>query len=426
MANGYYAHMRVTDYGPYITKLTLPVEGVVTREALSTEQFSVYCERLDKNGNILSLPKSWMALDDREPSCGYVPLTALYPSTLEGAACDRGNFITLCLHYGPTMQLPAAICAPNGVNVYITNRFVITQTHDIETEAGKLSGKVYDLCLGRRQSDLDGWLLGKTERATLPLRYGYFVPQTTQAKKPLIVWLHGAGEGGFDTLIPFTGNKVVAMAKPDIQAYFDGAYIFAPQCETFWLNDGSGQYGRSGQSMYADTLFDAIEYFVERHSDIDRNRIYIGGDSNGGFMTMRMILNHPDYFAAAFPVCEALYDEVISDREIESIRHLPLWFTHAKNDPIVKPEETVLPTYQRLKAAGAPVHFTFWDDIHDVHEGFKGLDGKPYEYIGHFAWIPLFNNDCKLDYAGQPVCVNGREVGLFEWLSLQHKSEAPT
>ena len=421
MGNGYHAIMRVTDYGPYITKLVLPVDGAVSSQQVSTKQFSVYCERLDKNGKVLELPKSWFTPDDKEPSRGYVPLTDTYASDLDGNKCEVGSCITLCLAYGPTMPLSAAICAPEGVNVYIANRFVVTQIAGIQTDTGMLSGMVYDLCLSRKAPDLDGWVLGKTEHPVHPMRYGYFVPDSTQAQKPLIVWLHGAGEGGFDTWIPFTANKVVAMATPEVQQYFDGAYLFAPQCQTFWLDDGSGQYGRSGKSMYADALFDAIECFVARHTDIDPDRIYIGGDSNGGFMTMRMILNHPTYFAAAFPVCEALYDEVIADEEIESIKHLPIWFTHAKADPIVKPEDTVVPTYQRLKAVGCPVHFTFWDSIHDIHEGFLGENGKPYEYNAHFAWIPLFNGDCRLDYDNQPVVANGREISVLEWLSLQRK-----
>lgn len=44
-----------------------------------------------------------------------------------------------------------------------------------------------------------------------------------------------------------------------------------------------------------------IEEFVELHKDqIDADRIYIGGCSNGGFMTMRMIVDYPKYFAAAY------------------------------------------------------------------------------------------------------------------------------
>ena len=37
------------------------------------------------------------------------------------------------------------------------------------------------------------------------------------AKLPLVIWLHGAGEGGTDPRIAYTGNKVVNMSSPELQ-----------------------------------------------------------------------------------------------------------------------------------------------------------------------------------------------------------------
>ncbi|MFQ7171241.1 MAG: hypothetical protein ACLRQF_03510 [Thomasclavelia ramosa] len=37
-------------------------------------------------------------------------------------------------------------------------------------------------------------------------------------------------------------------------------------------------------------------------------------------MTMRLILDYPDYFAAAIPICEALPDDVISDQQLSEIK----------------------------------------------------------------------------------------------------------
>ena len=82
----------------------------------------------------------------------------------------------------------------------------------------------------------------------------------------------------------------------------------------------------------------------------------------------------------------------------------------------------MLPTYHRLIAAGASnVHMPYWDAITDIHEGFKTADGKPWEYMGHFAWIPMLNDDCRLDFDGAPVTYEGKEVTLLDWLSMQHK-----
>ncbi len=423
MAKGYYTFTRITDYGPYVTKLILPMDGEAA-SSVTAETFSVYVERMDDLGRVLSLPKSWMAADDKEPSQGYIPVLAAYPSDLMGEKSEAPRAVTLEMAYGPLFPLSASISAPEGLNVCVKSRYFITQKQPIHGKGGVVSGLSYDFCLGGISPDDAGWLHGTADSEEEPLNYGYFIPQNVQpGPRPLLIWLHGAGEGGTDPTVAYIGNKVVALSSGKIQSYFGGAYVLAPQTRTFWMNDGTGRYGPTGKSIYVKALKACIDAFIARNPGIDKNRVYIGGDSNGGFMTMRMVIDYPDFFAAAFPVCEALYDNTITDEQIKSISHLPIWFTHAKDDPVVKPEETVVPTYQRLIKAGAEnVHFTFWDNITDIHEGFVDKDGKPFRYIGHFAWIPLLNDDCRLDYDGRPVTADGKEVSLLQWLALQKKA----
>lgn len=420
MSKGYYSFTRITDFGPYVTKLILPVPAPV--EAVDPETFSVYVQRMDEKGELLLLPKSWMALDDKEPSHGYIPVTKAYPSDRTGAPVDSGEYITLETAYGPLHQLSSCISAPHGLNVFVNMRYTVTQTRPLEAVGGPLTGLVYDYPLGSSCPDSEGWR-NSTSQTEEPLNYGYYTPgQAQPGPRPLLIWLHGAGEGGTDPSVAYMGNKVVALSSPKVQELFGGAYVLAPQTPTFWMNDGTGEYGQTGKSMYAKALMACIEDFVSRNGQIDRDRIYIGGDSNGGFMTMRMLIDHPEYFAAAFPVCEALFDSTITDKNIQDIKDKPIWFTHAKNDPVVNPAKTVEPTYKRLLAAGAKnVHFTFWDNITDIHEGFVDQKGKPFEYIGHFAWIPMLNDDCKVDYDGKPVTVDGKPVTLLQWLSKQKK-----
>lgn len=423
MSRGYYTFTRITDYGPYVTKLILPLPEEVSAPSVSPEMFSVFVERMDDRGEILLLPKSWMARDDREPSRGYIPVRAAYPSDRMGAKAETGNFLTLEMAYGPLFPLSASISAPNGMNVFIKSRYHIVQTGAFSGKTGPVAGLVYDFSLGDFCPDTENFRHGTASYQEQPLNYGYFIPQTScGGARPLLIWLHGAGEGGTDPTVAYAGNKVVSLASDRVQKLFGGAYVLVPQTPTFWMNDGTGEYGRTGKSIYVQALKACIDEFLEKNPGIDRNRVYIGGDSNGGFMTMRMILDYPELFAAAFPVCEALYDETITEEQLKGIVNMPVWFTHAKNDPVVKPEETVVPTYQRLVKAGAKnVHFTFWDNIKDIHEGFKDQNGEPFEYIGHFAWIPMLNDDCRLDYDGAPVKWGGREVSLLEWLAEQKK-----
>ena len=422
MSKGYYTRTEVTDYGPYVTKLILPVPAAVS--AVPEGAFSVYVERLDDKGEVLQVPKSWMALDDREPSKGYVPTRAAYPSDRQGNRQETGEFITLETAYGPTYSLSAGITAVDGFNVPIKTRYQIVQTQELETADGPVTGLRYAYPLGDDRPDQKGWIndrsSGEKEES---LNYGYFIPQVRNAgKRPLIVWLHGAGEGGQDPTIAYISNKVVALAGEKIQGYFGGAYILVPQTKTFWMNDGSGEYHAEGKTIYGKALKACVDEFIEKNPGVDRDRVYLGGDSNGGFMTMRMVVDYPGFFAAAFPVCEALYDNVISDEDIQRLKDLPIWFTHAKNDPVVDPAATAEATYKRLIAAGAQnAHLTLWDKIEDIRGAFDPVDGKPFEYIGHFAWIPVFNDDCRLDYDGKSVTAQGREVGLLEWLALQSR-----
>lgn len=418
MSKGYYTITRITDYGPYVTKIVLPFPVEVNAADVSADQFTVSVDRMDDRGETLLLPKSWMALDDKEPSQGEIPVLNAYPSDLTGKEQAKGDCVTLEMAYGPLFPLSAGISAPAGLNVCIKSRYTVTLNAPV---AGQ-SGLCYDFPLGNYSSDSYGFL-NAAASGEAGLRYGYYVPQqTADSSRPLIIWLHGAGEGGTDPTVAYTGNKVVALISEKVQSLFGGAYVLVPQTPTFWMNDGTGEYGHTGKSIYVKALKACIDEFLGKNPAIDHDRIYIGGDSNGGFMTMRMAIDYPDFFAAAFPVCEALYDDTITDAQLEGIKNLPIWFTHAKNDPVVKPEETVVPTYKRLVAAGSTnVHFTFWDNIKDLHEGFKDADGNPFEYIGHFAWIPMLNDDCRLDYDQNPVTVNGKAVSLLEWLALQKK-----
>lgn len=129
--------------------------------------------------------------------------------------------------------------------------------------------------------------------------------------------------------------------------------------------DGFKSFG-DGTSKYEVALMELIKEYVANHKNIDEDRIYIGGDSNGGYMTMLMIRDYPDYFAAAFPTCEALRDSLITDGDIQKMKDIPIWFTAAKTDGVVMPAEYVIPTYKRLLAAGAQnVQFSFFDNVHD-------------------------------------------------------------
>ena len=94
MGNLYYQVIRVTDFGPYVTKLVLCMPRETAAEELKPEAFSVYVEVLGKDGRIVELPKSFIERDQFIPSRGYRPVTAAYPSDLHGnAVTGKSRFV---------------------------------------------------------------------------------------------------------------------------------------------------------------------------------------------------------------------------------------------------------------------------------------------------------------------------------------------
>lgn len=247
---------------------------------------------------------------------------------------------------------------------------------------------------------------------------------------PLVIWLHGGGEGGVDVSITLLGNEVVSLIRPEIQSHFTteggkgGAYVLSIQCPTMWMGTSKGFGHGEYPSLYADVLKSCIDEFVNQHPDVDRNRIYVGGCSNGGYMTMQMLLRHPRYFAAAYPTCEAYTDTNISDNEIKMLAEENIWFVQSYDDTTVDAKTHCIPTYQRLMKAGAK---NVWMSM---FESVVGIDDPGMPIFGHFAWCYVFNDTVTLSQeqtdgdvvptnnGGGTVAPQGH-ANLFEWMNAQ-------
>lgn len=410
----------VYDLGPFITKLVLELDQPLSECSLDCETFQVRVVRRDtKTGKTIQIRKSWDS-DEVYPSEGERKVCAAYVSDREGNIRKSGSFITLVLEVDPRNPLGAAIAFNGTFNVQVESDYTITQRKAIICRDSRIDGLEFTELNTKRTILADDFVTGNGIYQGIGLGYASFQPESNGKKRPLLIWLHGAGEGGDDPIIAISGNKVVNLISDAIQDYFDGSYVLAPQAPSMWMDDGTGQYNKDGSSMYVESLRTLIEEYVAAHDDIDRTRIYIGGCSNGGFMTLKMIIAYPSIFAAAFPICEALYDGFITDNDIERIKNIPIWFTHAVSDPIVDVHKHSEATYRRLINAGAEdVHFSCFHSVTDRTGMYMQEDRTPYEYNGHFSWIPALNNECILDYNNKPVYLDGEPVTLFEWLSKQ-------
>jgi predicted esterase len=391
------------DWGPGVNKVVLDMEKAVSE--VNASEFSVVVERSAEG----------VEINDKEAK-GDRKVVYAYVSDEKGNSSKEGEHVTLVLFVSPNDALtsPIKYIVQNGRGSNKWIDYKLTVTHE-------KSNSVWNTEADRVVPPLQGFdLTGTFTQNDITLTYGSFSPKNTEGKSPLLIWLHGGGEGGTDPSIALIANKAWNYASEDIQSIFAGAYVLAPQTPTFWMQSDTGDYTRGDKNdTYNEVLMGLIKKYVADNPNIDSNRIYVGSCSNGGYMSLKLILEHPDYFTAAYISALAYHNEHISDEQVEKIKNIPIWFVHSKDDPVTIPKETVVPLYKRLIDSGADkVHLSFYEHVVDL-TGFYG--GEDYHFNGHWSWIYSHVNHADFDFDGSPVLLNGNKVTVMEWLAAQSK-----
>lgn len=190
------------------------------------------------------------------------------------------------------------------------------------------------------------------------LNYLYYVPKDAEAPLPLVVYIHGAGSRGKS----LSQMGVIGPIKLIEEGQPFPAMLVAPQChEDHWFD-----------------LFETLSEFIDamRHDPrVDVKRVYVAGSSMGGFTTWQMACAHPDWFAAAVPVCGG-GQEWYACR----LKGMPIWAFHGLLDETVPVEESVKMARAAQKA-GADVRLTIYPDVH--HEAWE----RAYADDEMWAWM---------------------------------------
>lgn len=411
-ALGYYVIVKGFDWGPGNHKIVVAFDCPITVDLSSP--FEVEATKTYTDFDFVSKTAHEVTKSE------LIEVVGAYLSDEFGNKIEQSAYyLTLELKCHPDMPLsnPYNYNPLSGHNTWRGISYNVRQIgslYDIEGHCIENVTLDASSCLATRLVDVTAFGTGTTRfhdhhYGDITLNYALYKPVSKQNQRPLLVILHGAGEGGNDPLVPLLGNKTSVFAQDHYQAYFGGAYVLVPQAPTMWMDDGGSAYTQDGTSMYTQALMDSIQKTIDDNPDIDRTRIYIGGGSNGGFMTFNMLLNYPKTFAAAFMICAA-YDETwVDDANLEKIKDIPMWFVHSKDDAVVPYDTTALQLFKRLIQLGAAdTHLTLREHIEDQSGSYYNSDNEPYRYHGHWSWIPVYNDEI----------VDGT-VKLFEWLA-QH------
>jgi predicted peptidase len=136
--------------------------------------------------------------------------------------------------------------------------------------------------------------------------------------RPLLIYLHGAGE---------TGKDVRKLQHHDLVHYSKGK-IPVKDFPFIVVSPMTPQHG--WQSKQVIQLLDEILADKSKRWNIDRSRIYLSGMSMGGFGTFQTACEFPERFAAIIPVAGG------SDvKNAGQLKDVPTWAFHGDADNIV-------------------------------------------------------------------------------------------
>lgn len=237
--------------------------------------------------------------------------------------------------------------------------------------------------------------------------YRYFSPvkEKDSTIYPLVIWLHGMGDGEYEGK-QVAASDIVSWTNDDFQSRFKdsgGAFIFAPRSveeQKLYWND---------ELVYP--LRAAIDSFIEKNKEnIDIERIYVGGYSMGGKMTLKMAVAYPDMFAAIFPICPAW---IPGDEAVELLKDTPIWLTSGALDPLVNYYTYVMPTWDRIcKFSNNPENCRLSTLTMTLFP-----DGKPTS-SSHWSWYSVNNDMFSAKNADYPLMKT--QNGLGENIKLTY------
>ncbi|MGP4049741.1 prolyl oligopeptidase family serine peptidase [Streptomyces sp. 2A115] len=313
----------------------------------------------------------------------------------------RGN-IVLDLSYaeGQTGGSTLGYIAGKGRNVMLNLAYTITQHAPIALRDHR-SVTIKNFVQGRRLLDpeVDAF---SSHVSGSGMKYRLYSPigshSSRRGRHPLIVWLHGGGEGAslpdnyYDNETTLRANRgALGFATPQAQRIFNGAYVLAPQSTSAWMQDGP---------RFAPRIHEIIGEVASRNR-IDHDRIYVAGCSNGGYMSMKMTTVYPTLFAASVPICGVVTSfppggaPLIPDAELAKIS-TPSWLVTSRDDTTVDPQANTAHAHDLIPGS----LMTLYD--HVIWNG--------HQFAGHWSWIYVARND---------PSNNGTHI--WQWMAAQQR-----
>jgi len=147
------------------------------------------------------------------------------------------------------------------------------------------------------------------------------VPQTAPQSPGLILALHGTGMRGRDMIAPLraAADKLgLVLVAPDALRRSGGGYAWTYRDESEWM---------------IDRMID----WAHEHHDIDRERVFLVGFSQGANIALAVAQTRPERFAGIIPICGhydgPIHDDPVQDNDEQVSGAVPVYLLTGARDP---------------------------------------------------------------------------------------------
>ena len=192
------------------------------------------------------------------------------------------------------------------------------------------------------------------------LLYRLFIPQNyaPKTKYPLVVYLHGGAGSGNDNRKQIDGGNgylIDLFTGNETQQRFP-SFVVAPQATA---QEGWIKSDRISATRQLHLVYQLLEE-LRRNYNLDEGRVYLAGQSMGGFGTFAIISEYPHTFAAGVALCGGG-----DQSKVDRLLNTPIWAFHGARDEAV-PVERSRTIVAAIKEAGGQVKYTEYADTDHI------------------------------------------------------------
>ena len=369
--------------------IAIDLRSDVATSSLSISDFEVTYRHLNMNNN--NVPN----MTNNRPAQGTSIITKVYANSAPEMTANppaSGQYVIIELRYWPGENDAYGTTATDSAAFRL--RYTVTQKAAITTAGG---GTIAVGDLNMRQRHIKNPIIDKYAYGTKgTTRYRLFTPDgalnangTAAKKMPLIVFLHGGGQGTEnETHLKFQNNTIFSW--PENQAKYP-SYVLSPAGTWSVAN-------RQDVKAMIDQMVNA--------GKVDPNRIYVTGYSMGGGGTWNILQDYPDLFACAAPICAA--SGLTSAANAQKFADFPIWCFVTTGDPLCW--STVMSNHNNYSRYLNDYKLTIFPDNY--------LAEIDFALPAHAAWMPAYCGAYQELYPD-----DRKDMKLFDWMFKQTKAE---